>query len=149
MEPTNNSAAYNLRYGRYRGRSNSENDTLSGNPKKKQTKSVKTTLETTDKTKSNQNKQKQVESESLIKMTETTVEAVEALAQVQRCSVGQETTTGLEVVDEDRRCSVVHGKKRAISNDAGSNQDERKATLSKTSYIDKTPETESIVEDIA
>ena len=126
MEPTNNSAAYNLRYGRYRGRSNSENDTLSGNPKKKQTKSVKTTLETTDKTKSNQNEQKEVESESLIKTTDkikttTNFEAVEALAQVQRCSVGQETTTGLEAIDQDRRCSVVHGKERAISNDAGSN----------------------------
>ena len=142
MEPTNNSAAYNLRYGRYKGRSNSENDTLSGNPKKKQTKPVKTILETTDKTKSNQNEQKQVESDSLIKTTETTVEGVEALAQVQRCSVGQETTTGLEVIDEDRRFSVVHGEKRAISNDAGS----------ETSYINEateTPETESIVQDIA
>ena len=123
MEPSNNSGMYNLRYGCCRGRNtDAENDTLSDNPKKKQTKSVKTTLETTDKTKSNQDEQKEVDSESLIRTPDKikTTTTVEAIAQDQRCSVvhGKETTTTVEAIAQDQKCSVVHGKETTTTVEA-------------------------------
>ena len=56
--------------------------------------------------------------------------------------------TIVQAIAQDQRGAVVQGKNRVISNDVGSNQDERKATVLETSYIDKTPETklETIVD---